>query len=70
MTNADLIKKLNQVPENFIQSVTDYVDYILEKAKREANNEHGEKRKLGALKGKLKIADDFNAPLDDFKDYM
>lgn len=29
------------------------------------------KRKLGSLRGLVKsIADDFDAPLDDFKDYM
>jgi len=29
------------------------------------------KRRLGALKGLVKyMADDFDAPLDDFKDYM
>jgi antitoxin (DNA-binding transcriptional repressor) of toxin-antitoxin stability system len=27
-------------------------------------------RKLGTAKGKIKIADDFDAPLDDFKEYM
>jgi len=28
------------------------------------------KRKLGSAKGKIKIADDFKAELEDFKDYM
>ena len=28
------------------------------------------KRRLGLAKGKVKIAEDFNAPLDDFKDYQ
>lgn len=28
------------------------------------------KRELGKYKGKIKMADDFNLPLDDFKDYM
>jgi prevent-host-death family protein len=28
------------------------------------------KRRLGGLKGKIWIADDFDAPLEDFKDYM
>jgi prevent-host-death family protein len=28
------------------------------------------KRKIGTAKGKVRIADDFDAPLDDFKDYM
>ena len=27
-------------------------------------------RQIGLAKGKIKMADDFNAPLDDFKDYM
>ena len=28
------------------------------------------KAKLGGWEGKIKISDDFNAPLDDFKEYM
>jgi hypothetical protein len=29
-----------------------------------------EKRKLGGLKGKITIPDDFNEPLEDLKEYM
>lgn len=28
------------------------------------------KRKSGSMKGKIMISDDFNDPLEDFKDYM
>ena len=28
------------------------------------------KAKLGGWEGKIKISDDFNAPLDDFREYM
>lgn len=28
------------------------------------------KRRLGSLKGKVSIPDDFNEPLDDLKEYM
>ena len=28
------------------------------------------KRRLGTAKGKMKIADDFDEPLEDFKEYM
>ena len=28
------------------------------------------KRRLGTAKGKIKIADDFDTPLEDFKEYM
>jgi hypothetical protein len=36
------------------------------------NQEEKEKkeRQPGSLKGKVWMADDFNEPLDDFKDYM
>lgn len=30
----------------------------------------GNKRRLGGAKGKILMAEDFNAPLEDFKDYM
>jgi prevent-host-death family protein len=29
-----------------------------------------EKRKLGSAKGKIHVAPDFDAPLDDFKDFI
>jgi len=28
------------------------------------------KAKLGGWEGKIRVSDDFNAPLDDFKEYM
>ena len=28
------------------------------------------KRKLGTAKGTIKLSDDFDAPIDDFKDYV
>jgi len=33
-------------------------------------NAKGYPAKLGGWEGKIKMADDFNAPLDDFEDYM
>lgn len=34
------------------------------------NKRTKEKRKLGGLKGKVTIPDDFNEPLEDLKEYM
>ncbi|MFT4093089.1 MAG: DUF2281 domain-containing protein [Niabella sp.] len=31
---------------------------------------HPEKRRLGSLKGKVSIPENFNEPLEDLKDYM
>ncbi len=39
-------------------------------AKLVSFNQNRPKRKLGSAKGKIKIAPDFDEPLDDFKDYM
>jgi len=33
-------------------------------------NEPLKEREFGCMKGKIWMADDFNAPLEDFKDYM
>lgn len=41
----------------------------LQKTIKQNKNQKGE-RKLGKYKGKIQMSDDFNAPLDDFKEYM
>ena len=43
---------------------------ILTFTPRAAKPEQKKGRKLGSVKGDYWMADDFNAPLDDFKDYM
>jgi len=35
-----------------------------------ANTEPTKEREFGCLKGQIWMADDFDAPLEDFKDYM
>lgn len=35
-----------------------------------ANNVISKKRKLGLLEGKITVADDFDEPIEDLKDYM
>ncbi|WP_218145607.1 DUF2281 domain-containing protein [Cyclobacterium xiamenense] len=42
---------------------------ILQKTIPKSKTQKAE-RELGKYKGKIKMADDFNAPLDDFEEYM
>ncbi len=70
MKATEIIEKIGQLPEAMLPSVSDYIDYMLEKAKKEADFEQTKERQLGTLKGKLWIAPDFDAPLDEFKEYM
>jgi hypothetical protein len=70
MSTNEVIDKISKLPEDLLKSASDYIDFLLLKAGNDRNNEKLHQRKFGALKGKLWIADDFNAPLDELKDYM
>lgn len=64
-----MLEKVKKIPPAYLQEVEDFVDFILNR-KRVTREEKVTPRKIGLLKGKLQMADDFDAPLDDFKDYM
>jgi hypothetical protein len=64
-----LLEKIKLIPDAYQQEVEDFIDFILEK-KASAVSKRRSGRKLGLLKGKLIMSPDFDAPLDDFKDYM
>lgn len=67
MSNLDLYIKFNKLPSNLKSEVYDFIEFLLRK-----KNKPDQKRKpvFGSAKGKIKISKDFDAPLEDFKDYM
>lgn len=69
MGHIQLLEKVKKIPPAYQQEVEDFIDFILSK-KRPGAAERGVQRKVGLLRGKLQMADDFDEPLDDFKDYM
>ncbi|MCF0056938.1 DUF2281 domain-containing protein [Dyadobacter sp. CY356] len=68
MSEIQLIEKVKKLPPSDQKEVEDFVDSILQKKINLPAIE--KKRTLGLLKGKMKMSEDFDAPLDDFKDYM
>lgn len=64
---ASKIQQINS--ENLKQELLFFLDYLLAK---QFTDKKIEKRipKFGCAKGTFKMADDFDEPLDDFKDYM
>jgi hypothetical protein len=46
-----------------------HLNAILQKTTHKSETQK-EERELGKYKGKINMADDFNAPLDEFKYYM
>ena len=49
-----------------IKEVDDFVEFLKSKEKKEKVKE----RKFGCAKGLIVMHDDFDAPLEDFKEYM
>jgi hypothetical protein len=71
MTHTALEKKLADIPEEYLDDVSAYLDYIHYLAASRAGKLKGTGcRRPGVLKGSFWMADDFDAPLDDFREYM
>lgn len=68
MTEQQIINQLNLMPENLKKEVLDFIGYLLNKY----SSEKSEKKvpRFGSAKGKYSLSNDFDAPLDDFKEYM
>jgi hypothetical protein len=67
MTETILERKVKQLPFEARQEVSDYLDFILYKYR----DSKPAKPYAGCMKGTfLWMSDDFNEPLEDFKDYM
>jgi hypothetical protein len=67
MNSLNLYSKLETLPTNLKQEVSDFIDFLVQKS--------SQKRKkiipqFGSAKGKIKMSPDFDEPLDDFKEYM
>ncbi len=67
MNSLTVHEKLDSLPENLQQQVADFIDFLME---RYAVKTTKTAPQTGSAKGKIRMAAGFDAPLDDFKDYM
>ena len=74
---AELLKNIEKLPPQYLGEVIDFVGYLQHKAMNGGKSLEfaaGETPKgrhgFGCAKGQIWMADDFDAPLEDFKDYM
>ena len=67
-----ILKNVEKLPESVKQALLDYIEFLVTRyAKEAAKTEKAAKRGgLGIWKAKIWMADDFDQPLEDFKDYM
>ena len=66
MTASMLYTKISNLPPSIIKEVNDFVEFLQSKQKKNKIKE----RKFGCAKGLIIMHDDFDAPLEDFKEYM
>jgi hypothetical protein len=74
METLVLNKKIEMLPFYKQQEVADFVDFLIfSQRKKEADGNFQERKRpfAGCMKGTFgEMSDDFNEPLEDFKDYM
>lgn len=67
MTHSILYTKISSLPPSMLKEVDDFVEFLKSKQKEKGKIKE---RKFGCAKGLMVMHDDFDAPLDDFKEYM
>jgi hypothetical protein len=67
MTDLQLYTQISSLPADLKKEVSDFVEFLKQKAKPKTRLK---KRQLGVAKGLIVMSPDFDAPLDDFKEYM
>ncbi len=70
MNDDILLKQFAMLPETLKKEVIDFVGFLLSKYQQKPLEKIKKKPKFGSAKGKYTVAKDFDAPLDDLKDYM
>lgn len=67
MTTTNLQLEINSLPLNLRQEVADFVAFL--KTKHQ-NTPKLKSREFGYARGKIKLSDDFDEPLEMFSAYM
>jgi Protein of unknown function (DUF2281) len=71
--DTEILQTITQMPEPLKQEVLHYAKYLIENySKVNVEKTPQKKRRSGILKGTfvLPLSDDFDEPLEDFKEYM
>ncbi len=67
MTTTKLQMEIESLPAHLRQEVADFVAFLKTKAAKATKLKS---REFGYAKGKIKLSDDFDEPLDVFADYQ
>ena len=68
MADVQLYKRLQNLKPSLKEEVYDFIEFLL--TKQEKDTKKIKKPHFGCAKGRFIMTPDFDAPLEDFKDYM
>ena len=68
MTDIQLYTKLSGLPLILKSEVSDFIDFLKYKSMKKSDN--SKKRIPGKAKGLISMKDNFDDPIDSFKEYM
>lgn len=70
MTEKLILSEMYQLPENLKLEVLHFIAFLKQEYTSQKVEKKVGERIFGKSKGKYKLAPDFDAPIDDFKEYM
>lgn len=71
MTNETLIQEIYTLPDNLKEEVLHFVQFLKQKQTTETEESAKPRKRIaGSAKGEIFMSDDFDAPLEDFAEYM
>lgn len=73
MTSLTLYTKLETLPSEVKEEAKNFIEKLIEKTKNKKgikSQKELPKRVFGSLKGKIHLSEDFDAPSEDFKEYI
>ena len=66
MNDIELFTKLVELPDELKKEANDFVEFLKTKV---SGKDTQRKRKAGLAKGLIEMSEDFDEPLEDFKEY-
>ena len=70
MTEKLILSEIYQLPESLKKEVLHFIIFLKQGHSLKKSEKPKGQRVFGRSKGRYTLAPDFDAPLDDFKDYM
>lgn len=70
MTVEQHIQEYSSLPQNLKEEVDSFIQTLKSRLEKISNAKEKNERPLGLLEGKVFMREDFDEPLEDFKDYM